>query len=96
MHSSTGVAPYRLILNNSIDLDRGLFVSISPSSAELKQPLGKFAAEMLQKQAQLIHFADTKLRAHDAILDLQNNTESIVHIERLSPFAFDYIYTDPK
>lgn len=157
-HSSTGVAPYRLILNNSIDLDRGLFVSIPPPSAELKQPLGKLAAEMLQKQAQLIHFADAKLRAHDAahvqkvrarnamsgkqikefpvnsyvllsypesthhkgppnklmtfkggpykvisfigpeytILDLQNNTESTVHIERLSPFEFDYIFTDPK
>ena len=65
IHSSTGVAPYKLIYGNSIDLDRSIFTNTSTSTTRTPENLGEWASRMLSAQKELIDKARSILKKKD-------------------------------
>jgi hypothetical protein len=73
-HESTGLEPFKLVLNGAIDLAKNIFVDNLDSivakrpltsDGKLKDGLGAWAADQLRAQAQLIKIAETNLISRD-------------------------------
>ena len=74
VHSSIGVAPYKLVINNSIQLDKNIFIDNMPSlmskygikeTGKLTKGIGSWAADQLRAQALLMQIAEINQRSKD-------------------------------
>ena len=65
-HTTTDIAPYKLLFGNAIDLDRGIFLSHKRELPNPQHPLSKQMANLLHVQDDLIKFARSRLQTSDA------------------------------